>query len=58
LNYTINQEDRQNVKVFFINAFETDRAAMSKQYPALKSENFIPKPIQIPLLIKKINEQL
>jgi DNA-binding response OmpR family regulator len=46
------------VKVFFISAFEIDHAAISKQYPGLKIENFLPKPIQIPELIKKVEEQL
>ena len=48
----------KNVKVFFISAFEIDHAAIRKQYPSLKIENFIPKPILIPGLIKKINEQI
>jgi two-component system, OmpR family, response regulator ChvI len=45
----------KNIKVFFISAFEMDHAAISKQYPGLKIENFIPKPILIPELIKKVN---
>ena len=48
----------KNVKVFFISAFEIDHAAIRKQYQTLKIENFIPKPILIPELIKKINEQI
>ena len=48
----------KSVKVFFISAFEIDHAAIRKQYPSLKIENFIPKPILIPELIKKINEQI
>jgi two-component system, OmpR family, response regulator ChvI len=48
----------KNVKVFFISAFEIDHAAIRKQYPSLKIENFIPKPILIPDLIKKVNEQI
>jgi two-component system, OmpR family, response regulator ChvI len=48
----------KNVKVFFISAFEIDHVAIRKQYPTLKIENFIPKPILIPELIKKINEQI
>jgi response regulator RpfG family c-di-GMP phosphodiesterase len=48
----------KNVKVFFISAFEIDHAAIRKQYPTLKIENFIPKPILIPELIKKINEKI
>ena len=47
----------KKVKVFFISAFEIDPAAMRKKYPTLKIENFIPKPILIPELIKRINEQ-
>jgi DNA-binding response OmpR family regulator len=46
------------VKVFFISAFDIDRAAISKKYPDLKTENFLPKPIQIPELIKRAEEQL
>jgi DNA-binding response OmpR family regulator len=46
------------VKVFFISAFDIDRAAIGKQYPGLKIENFLPKPIQIPELIKRVEEQL
>jgi DNA-binding response OmpR family regulator len=46
------------VKVFFISAFDIDRAAIGKQYPGLKIENFLPKPIQIPELIKKVEEQM
>jgi two-component system, OmpR family, response regulator ChvI len=48
----------KNVKVFFISAFEIDHAVIRKQYPSLKIENFIPKPILIPELIKKVNEQI
>jgi two-component system, OmpR family, response regulator ChvI len=48
----------KRVKVFFISAFEVDRAAISKQYPGLKIDNFLPKPIQIPVLIKRVEEQL
>jgi two-component system, OmpR family, response regulator ChvI len=47
----------KRVKVFFISAFEVDRAAISKKYPGLKIENFLPKPIQIPELIKRVEEQ-
>jgi DNA-binding response OmpR family regulator len=46
------------VKVFFISAFDIDRAEISKKYPGLKMENFLPKPIQIPELIKKVEEQM
>ena len=46
------------VKAFFISAFEVDHAAISKQYPGLKIENFLPKPILIPELIKRVEEQL
>lgn len=46
------------VKVFFISAFDIDRAAISKKYPGLKTENILPKPIQIPELIKRVEEQL
>ena len=53
----IKQVDKK-VKVFFISAFEVDYAALSKQYPGLKIENFLPKPIQIPELIKRVEEQI
>jgi two-component system catabolic regulation response regulator CreB/two-component system response regulator ChvI len=48
----------KSVKVFFISAFEIDHAAIRRQYPSLKIENLIPKPILIPELIKKVNEQI
>jgi DNA-binding response OmpR family regulator len=48
----------EKVKVFFISAFDIDRAAIGKQYPGLKIENFLPKPIQIPELIKRVEEDL
>jgi DNA-binding response OmpR family regulator len=48
----------KEVKVFFISAFDIDRAEISKKYPGLKIENFLPKPIQIPELIKKVEEQM
>jgi DNA-binding response OmpR family regulator len=48
----------EKAKVFFISAFDIDHAAISKQYPGLKIENFLPKPIQIPELIKRVEEQL
>jgi response regulator RpfG family c-di-GMP phosphodiesterase len=47
----------ERVKVFFISAFELDRAALSKQYPGLKIENFLPKPIKLFELIKRVEEQ-
>jgi two-component system, OmpR family, response regulator ChvI len=46
------------VKVFFVSAFDIDRVAISKKYSDLKIENFLPKPIQIPELIKRVEEQL
>jgi DNA-binding response OmpR family regulator len=48
----------EKVKVFFISAFDIDRTEISKKYPGLKIENFLPKPIQIPELIKRVEEQL
>ncbi len=48
----------KSVKVFFISAFDIDHAEISKKYPGLKIENFLPKPIQIPELIKRVEEQL
>jgi DNA-binding response OmpR family regulator len=48
----------KKVSVFFISAFEVDREAISNQYPGLKIENILPKPIQIPELIKRVEEQL
>jgi two-component system, OmpR family, response regulator ChvI len=48
----------KKVKVFFISAFDIDHAEMSKKYPGLKTENFLPKPIQIAELIKRVEEQL
>lgn len=47
----------EKVKVFFISAFEVDSPAIGKKYPGLKIENFLPKPIQIPDLIKRVEEQ-
>jgi DNA-binding response OmpR family regulator len=46
------------VKVFFISAFDIDRATIRKKYPDLNIENFLPKPIQIPELVKRVEEQL
>jgi two-component system catabolic regulation response regulator CreB/two-component system response regulator ChvI len=48
----------KKAKVFFISAFDIDRAAISKKYSDLKIENFLPKPIQIAQLIKIAEEQL
>src|ERR671914_2308996 len=48
----------KKVSVFFISAFDINHAAISKKYPGLKIENFLPKPIQIPELIKRVEEQL
>jgi DNA-binding response OmpR family regulator len=48
----------KKAKVFFISAFDIDHAEISKKYPGLKTENFLPKPIQIPELIKRVEEQL
>src|ERR687896_73651 len=48
----------KKAKVFFISAFDIDRAAISKKYSDLKIENFLPKPIQIAQLIKTVEEQL
>jgi two-component system, OmpR family, response regulator ChvI len=48
----------KKAKVFFISAFDIDHAEISKKYPGLKIENFLPKPIQIPELIKKVEEQM
>ncbi len=48
----------KKAKVFFISAFDIDHAEITKKYPGLKIENFLPKPIQIPELIKRVEEQL
>jgi DNA-binding response OmpR family regulator len=48
----------KKVSVFFISAFEVDHAEISKKYPGSKIENFLPKPILIPELIKRVEEQL
>ena len=48
----------KKAKVFFISAFDIDRAAISKKYSDLKIENFLPKPIQIAELIKRIETEL
>ena len=48
----------KKAKVFFISAFDIDHSEMSKKYPGLKTENILPKPIQIPELIKRVEEQL
>ncbi len=48
----------KKAKIFFISAFDIDHAEITKKYPGLKSENFLPKPIQIPELIKRVEEQL
>jgi DNA-binding response OmpR family regulator len=48
----------KKAKVFFISAFDIDHAEITKKYPGLKTENFLPKPIQIPELIKRVGEQL
>jgi two-component system, OmpR family, response regulator ChvI len=46
------------VKVFFISAFDIDRATIRKKYPDLNIENFLPKPSRIPELVKRVEEQL
>jgi DNA-binding response OmpR family regulator len=48
----------KKIKVFFISAFEVDREPLSKQYPGLNIKNFLPKPIQIPELIRRVEEQI
>jgi DNA-binding response OmpR family regulator len=48
----------KKAKIFFISAFDIDHAEITKKYPGLKTENFLPKPIQIPELIKRVEEQL
>jgi DNA-binding response OmpR family regulator len=48
----------KKVKVFFISAFELDREALSNQTLGLNIQNFLPKPIQIPELIKRVEEQI
>jgi two-component system, OmpR family, response regulator ChvI len=48
----------KKVNVFFVSAFEVDREALSKQYSGLNIENFLSKPIHIPELIKRVEEQI
>jgi two-component system, OmpR family, response regulator ChvI len=48
----------KKAKVFFISAFEVDRESLIKRSPGLNIENFLPKPIQIPELIKRVEEQI
>ena len=46
------------VKVFFFSAYDIDRATISKKYPDLNIENFLPKPIQILESVKRVEDQL
>jgi DNA-binding response OmpR family regulator len=48
----------KKVNVFFISAFEIDRATIGKKHAGLKIENFLSKPIQIPELIRRVEERL
>jgi two-component system, OmpR family, response regulator ChvI len=57
LYYKIKKIDKK-AKVFFISAFDIERTEISRKSPGLKIENFLPKPIQIPELIKRVEEQL
>jgi two-component system catabolic regulation response regulator CreB/two-component system response regulator ChvI len=45
-------------KVAFITAFEIYREEFAKMFPELDIRCFIPKPISISDLVKKVNEEL
>jgi two-component system, OmpR family, response regulator ChvI len=53
----IKELDR-NVRVCFISGFYTDYNALSQENPSLEVECFIPKPIQIAELVKRIETEL
>jgi CheY-like chemotaxis protein len=46
------------VKVCFMRAFDMDADAFREKFPTLNTECFIPKPIQINALVKRIETEL
>ena len=46
------------VKVCFISAFDVEDKELREQFPSLQVECFLPKPIAISMLIKKLEIQL
>jgi CheY-like chemotaxis protein len=46
------------VKVCFISAYDVEDKALRKQFPSLQVKCFLPKPIAINVLIKKLETEL
>lgn len=47
-----------NIKVCFISAFDLEDKALRKQFPSLQIRCFLPKPISINVLLKKLEIEL
>jgi DNA-binding response OmpR family regulator len=48
----------KRIKVCFISAYQMNYLALRDQYPGLETDCFIPKPVKIDNLVKRVNEEL
>ena len=48
----------KRIKVCFISAYQMNYLALRDQYPELEIDCFIPKPVKIEDLVKRVNEEL
>jgi two-component SAPR family response regulator len=48
----------KRIKVCFISAYQVNYLALRDQYPALETDCFIPKPVKVEDLVKRIKEEL
>ena len=48
----------KRVKVCFISAYQMNYLALRDQYPGLETDCFIPKPVKVEDLVKRINAEL
>jgi two-component system, OmpR family, response regulator ChvI len=57
LSYKIENIDNK-VKVCFTSAYDMEEKALRKQFPSIQMKSFLPKPIAVSDLIKKVETEL
>ena len=48
----------KRIKVCFISAYQVNYLALRDQYPGLETDCFIPKPVKVEDLVKRVNKEL
>ena len=57
-NYDKIEKIDNKVKVCFISACDVEHKVLSKQFPSLEVKCFLPKPVSIKVLLRKLETEL